>query len=328
MTMFGIGGRSASHRAVAWSLVLLVALVVIAVFALYSGAAGNDSVVIWNIRAPRVATAAAVGAGLAIAGVLLQGALRNPLADPALVGVSAGAALGAVVAAALGISYNTFLSACIAVLAASIAIGLVLWVARSQGRIEVVTVLLGGIAMTAFAAAVVSVIVTTSDLAGSRTVSFWTTGSFALANWSGFISMIPALVLGTAIGLAVARPLDIFALGDSAAFASGVPVAKIRIAALLAAVLLTATGVAVVGIIAFVGLLVPHAVRLLIGPSHRALIIVSGLAGALVLVLADTAARLLLSPIELPVGAVTAIVGAPLFLVLVSSTRARQGGWA
>jgi iron complex transport system permease protein len=122
--------------------------------------------------------------------------------------------------------------------------------------------------------------------------------------------------------------LDIFALGDSAAFASGVPVAKIRIAALLAAVLLTATGVAVVGIIAFIGLLVPHAVRLLIGPSHRALIIVSGLAGALVLVLADTAARLLLSPIELPVGAVTAIVGAPLFLVLVRSTRARQGGWA
>ncbi len=307
---------------------VLVALIITSVIALLSGAATNDSVIILNIRAPRVVTAVLVGAGLALAGVLLQGSLRNPLADPALVGVSAGAALGAVVGAAIGVGYNTFVAALFALIGGLFAVFVVVWVARTRGRIEVVTVLLGGVAVTAFASAIVAIVISLSDLAGSRPVSFWATGSFALSNWNGVWSIAPAVAIGAVIAFWIAPALNVFALGDDAAFASGVEVKSTRIWALVAAVLLTGAGVAVVGVIAFIGLLVPHAVRLLIGPSHRSLMAVSIVAGAFVVVAADTVARLIASPVELPVGAITAIAGAPLFLVIVARTRSRQGGWA
>ena len=315
-------------RSVWLFVLLLIALVVSVLVALFSGAATTDSVIIWNIRAPRVVAAMLVGAGLALAGVLLQGSLRNPLADPALVGVSAGAALGAVVGAALGMGYNSYAAAIFALIGGLLAMFIVVWVARTHGRIEVVTVLLGGVAITAFASAVVAILISLSDLAGSRPVSFWATGSFALSNWDGVLSMAPAIAIGSVIALLVAPALNVLSLGDDAAFASGVEVKKTRVWALGAAVLLTGAGVAVVGVIAFIGLLVPHAVRLLTGPSHRALMIVSAVAGAFTLVAADTVARLVVSPVELPVGAITAIIGAPLFLVIVARTRSRQGGWA
>jgi iron complex transport system permease protein len=308
--------------------IVLVALIGSVVLSLLSGAAASDSVIIWNIRAPRVLTAVLVGAGLAVAGVLLQGSLRNPLADPALVGVSAGAALGAVVGAALGLGYNSYAASLFALLGGLLAIAVVVWVSRTHGRIEVVTVLLGGIAITAFASAVVAILISMSGLAGLRPVSFWATGSFALSNWSGVLSIAPAVVIGTGIALFIAPALNVLSLGDDAAFASGIEVGKIRMWALGAAVLLTGAGVAVVGVIAFIGLLVPHAVRLLIGPSHRSLVVVSAIAGAFTVVAADTVARLVVSPVELPVGAITAIVGAPLFLVIVARTRSRKGGWA
>jgi iron complex transport system permease protein len=308
--------------------IVLVALIGSVVLSLLSGAAASDSVIIWNIRAPRVLTAVLVGAGLAVGGVLLQGSLRNPLADPALVGVSAGAALGAVVGAALGLGYNSYAASLFALLGGLLAIAVVVWVSRTHGRIEVVTVLLGGIAITAFASAVVAILISMSGLAGLRPVSFWATGSFALSNWSGVLSIAPAVVIGTGIALFIAPALNVLSLGDDAAFASGIEVGKIRMWALGAAVLLTGAGVAVVGVIAFIGLLVPHAVRLLIGPSHRSLVVVSAIAGAFTVVAADTVARLVVSPVELPVGAITAIVGAPLFLVIVARTRSRKGGWA
>lgn len=308
--------------------IVLVALIVSVALSLLSGAAGSDPVIIWNIRAPRVLTAVLVGAGLAVAGVLLQGSLRNPLADPALVGVSAGAALGAVVGAALGLGYNSFAASLFALLGGLLAVVVVVWVSRTHGRIEVVTVLLGGIAITAFASAVVAILISMSGLAGLRPVSFWATGSFALSNWSGVLSIAPAVVIGAGIALFIAPALNVLSLGDDAAFASGIEVGKTRMWALGAAVLLTGAGVAVVGVIAFIGLLVPHAVRLMIGPSHRSLVIVSAIAGAFTVVAADTVARLVVSPVELPVGAITAIVGAPLFLVIVARTRSRQGGWA
>ena len=308
--------------------IVLVALIGSVVLSLLSGAAASDPVIIWNIRAPRVLTAVLVGAGLAVAGVLLQGSLRNPLADPALVGVSAGAALGAVVGAALGLGYNSYAASLFALLGGLLAVVVVVWVSRTHGRIEVVTVLLGGIAITAFASAVVAILISMSGLAGLRPVSFWATGSFALSNWSGVLSIAPAVVIGTGIALFIAPALNVLSLGDDAAFASGIEVGKIRMWALGAAVLLTGAGVAVVGVIAFIGLLVPHAVRLLIGPSHRSLVVVSAIAGAFTVVAADTVARLVVSPVELPVGAITAIVGAPLFLVIVARTRSRQGGWA
>jgi iron complex transport system permease protein len=315
-------------RAVILFSVVLIALIMTAVIALLSGAAANDSVIIWNIRAPRVVTAILVGGGLALAGVLLQGSLRNPLADPALVGVSAGAALGTVVGAAIGVGYNTVVAALFALIGGLVAVFIVVWVARTHGRIEVVTVLLGGVAVTAFASAAVAIIISLSGLAGSRPVSFWATGSFALSNWNGVWSIAPAVAVGAVIAFWIAPALNVLSLGDDAAFASGIEVKSTRMWALIAAVLLTGAGVAVVGVIAFIGLLVPHAVRLLIGPSHRGLMAVSVVAGAFVVVAADTIARLVVSPAELPVGAITAIVGAPLFLVIVARTRSRQGGWA
>jgi iron complex transport system permease protein len=161
-----------------------------------------------------------------------------------------------------------------------------------------------------------------------RSVTFWTTGSFALSNWAGVNSMWPAIAIGVVLAFYLAPSLDLLALGDEGAYASGVPVFRIRTLALFAAVLLTAAGVAVVGVIAFLGLVVPHAVRLVIGPAHRRLLLISALGGAVVLLLADTIARLALSPVEIPVGSVMAIVGAPVFFVLLGRARNRQGGWA
>ncbi len=307
---------------------LFITLSVLIAVSLNFGAASTDSVVIWNIRLPRTIAATLVGVGLASAGVLLQGSLRNPLADPALVGVSAGAALGAVLGAAIGLPFNSIGVTSVAVVTSSIAMAFVLWVSRSNGRIEVVTVLLSGIAVSAFGAAAMSIIISTSNAAGTRSVSFWTTGSFSLSNWSGVNAMWPAIAIGMVLAFFLAPSLDLLALGDEGAHASGVAVSRVRALALLAAVLLTAAGVAVVGVIAFVGLVVPHAVRLVIGPSHRQLLVVSAVGGAVVLLLADTIARLALSPIEIPVGSVTAIVGAPVFFVMLGRARNRQGGWA
>jgi iron complex transport system permease protein len=307
---------------------LTLTLIVLVAISLRFGAAGVESVVIWNIRLPRTVAAILVGIGLASAGVLLQGALRNPLADPALVGVSAGAALGAVFGAAIGLPFNSLGVTAAAVVGSSIAMAVVVWVSRSNGRIEVVTVLLAGIAVSAFGAAVIAILSSMSDLAGVRSVTFWTTGSFALSNWAGVNSMWPAIAIGVVLAFYLSPSLDLLALGDEGAYASGVPVFRVRTLALLAAVLLTAAGVAVVGVIAFLGLVVPHAIRLVIGPAHRRLLLISALGGAVVLLLADTIARLALSPVEIPVGSVMAIVGAPVFFILLGQARNRQGGWA
>jgi iron complex transport system permease protein len=314
----------------AWILgsILFVLLFTLIVISLQFGAAEADSVIVWNIRAPRTIAAILVGVGLASAGVLLQGSLRNPLADPALVGVSAGAALGAVLGAAIGLPFNSLGVTSIAVVTSAIAMAIVVWVARSNGRVEVVTVLLAGIAVSAFGAAAMSIIISMSDLAGARSVTFWTTGSFSLSNWDGVNSMLPAILIGVILAFFLAPSLDLMALGDESAYASGVNVSRVRALALLAAVLLTAAGVAVVGVIAFLGLVVPHAIRLVVGPSHRQLLVLSAIGGAVILLLADTVARLAFSPTEIPVGSVMAIVGAPVFFFLLGRARNRQGGWA
>jgi iron complex transport system permease protein len=159
-------------------------------------------------------------------------------------------------------------------------------------------------------------------------LTFWSSGSLALSTWPAVTSVLPFALLGGATAAYVARSLDVLALGDRSAAAAGVDVRRVRIAALAAVVLLVGAGVGAVGVIAFVGLLVPHAVRAVLGPRHRGLLLVSALAGALLLLVADTVARLLANPLELPIGAVTAAIGAPAFFVLLRRTRARQGGWA
>lgn len=308
-------------------LVLLVAAASAA--ALFVGAAETSSIIITEIRAPRIALAVIVGAGLGVSGALLQGTLRNPLADPGIIGVSASAALGAVIAVAIGAAYSSFLAAIGATILGLAGMALVIWIARSaSGRTEVVTLVLGGVAVTAFAAATLSIVVALSDTAGARSTTFWTTGSLALATWPGVWSTVPFVVVAIGLAALVTQRLDVLALGDRAAWAAGVDVDRTRAIALAGAVLAVSAGVAVVGVIAFVGLIVPHAVRMLIGPRHGSLIVGSALAGALLLLLADTIARTVASPVELPLGVVTAVIGAPVFVVLLRRTRAAQGGWA
>lgn len=320
--------RSRARTAVVLIL-LAVLLAAAALGALLIGAAETSNVIITEIRAPRIALTLIVGIGLGISGALLQGTLRNPLADPGIIGVSASAALGAVAAVAIGAAYSSLLAAVGATLAGLAGMALVLWIARSaSGRTEVVTLVLGGVAVTAFAAAVLSVTVATSGVAGARSTTFWTTGSLALTTWPGVWSTLPFLIVAAVLAALVARDLDVMALGDGAAWAAGVQVERTRMLALGAAVLAVSAGVAVVGVIAFVGLVVPHTVRMLIGPRHGGLLIGSALAGALLLILADTIARTVVSPVELPLGVVTAIIGAPVFVVLLRRARAAQGGWA
>ena len=245
-----------------------------------------------------------VGGWLAVAGALMQGSLGNPLADPALVGVSGGAALG------------------------TVAVAIVVGVSVRDSLPEVVTLLLAGVAVTAFTTAALAVLVSMSDVAGARSVTFWTTGSLALSTWGGVLSVAPFAVIGLALAATTPRSLDALSLGDRAAQAVGVDVAGARYRALAAVVLLVAAGVATIGIIAFVGLLIPHAMRAIVGPAHGRLLIVSGLAGALLVLAADTLARVVANPIEIPIGAATALIGAPAFFVLLRRTRAQQGGWA
>ncbi|MFY9332101.1 MAG: iron ABC transporter permease [Candidatus Nanopelagicales bacterium] len=307
---------------------LTVCTAALATAALFIGAADSTTQIITDIRAPRVILALSIGAGLGVSGALLQGAFRNPLADPGLVGVSAGAALGTVVIVAVGAAYGSWLAAMGGVIGGIAAMASVMWIAKTPGRTEVVTLILAGVAITAFAAAVLSIVVATSDSAGTRSTTFWTTGSFALATWPGVVATLPFIAVGLVIAGALSGKLDALSLGDRAAYASGVPVRAVRWWALIAAVLTVAAGVAVVGIIVFIGLLVPHAIRLVLGPRHGRLLAGSALGGALLILLADTAARTLAAPVELPVGVVTAIIGAPAFILLLRRTRREQGGWA
>lgn len=315
-------------RRVAVLAVLAVGLALMAVIALRTGAAETTAVVVSGIRAPRIALAVAIGAALGLAGAAMQALLRNPLADPAIVGVSAGAALGAAAAVGAGAAFATLPVTAAGVVGALAAIAVVTLVARHRGRTETVTLVLAGIAVSAFAAALVSVVVGANDDAAVRSVAFWANGSLALATWPAVGSALPWILAGAVGVIALARRMDVLSLGDRAARASGIDVGRTRAAGLAAVAALVAAGTAVAGVIAFVGLVVPHALRPLVGPAHRWLLPASALAGALALLAADTVARTALAPVELPVGAVTALIGGPAFLALLLRTRDRQGGWS
>ena len=316
-------------RRTAWvALALGLACVVGSLLALRLGVAEGTAQIVWEIRAPRVAMALLVGGGLGAAGALMQGSLSNPLADPALVGISAGAALATVAGAAVGLTFGSLGAGLTATVGAGVAAAVVVLASQHDGRPEVVTLLLAGVAVTAFAGALLAVLVTMTPVASGRSLTFWSSGSLALSTWPAVTSVLPFALIGGATAAYVARSLDVLALGDRSAAAAGVDVRRVRIAALAAVVLLVGAGVGAVGVIAFVGLLVPHAVRAVLGPRHRGLLLVSALAGALLLLVADTVARLLANPLEIPIGAVTAAIGAPAFFVLLRRTRARQGGWA
>lgn len=285
--------------------------------------------VLWDIRLPRVALGVVVGSSLAAAGALMQGSFANPLAEPGVVGVSSGAALGAVVQIALGFTLaGTWSLAAFAFLGGLGTVALVYFSARSEGRTEVITLVLSGVAINAFAGALIGLLTYLASDAQLRSITFWSLGSLAQATWPKVGVVAPLALAGLVCAMAQARKLDLLALGERSARNLGVDVERLRIVTLAVVALLTAASVAVSGVILFVGLVVPHLVRMVAGPGHRLLLPASALAGAVVLVVADLVARTLVAPAELPLGVLTALIGSPFFFVLLRKTRASQGGWA
>ncbi|BAG22067.1 putative FecCD-family membrane transport protein [Streptomyces griseus subsp. griseus NBRC 13350] len=285
--------------------------------------------VLWNVRLPRVALALLVGASLGCAGALMQGVFGNPLAEPGVIGISAGAAVGAVASIALGLSFfgNWTITVC-AFVAGLITVLLVYTLSRSGGRTEVVTLILTGIAVNAFAGALIGLFIFFADNAQITQITFWQLGSLSQATWPKVLAVLPCALAGLLIAPFYARKLDLLALGERPARHLGVDVERLRIVLVLVVALLTAAAVAVAGIISFVGLLVPHLLRMANGPGHRFLVPGSALGGALVLVAGDLAARTVAAPAELPLGVLTALFGSPFFFWLLRRTRRKQGGWA
>jgi iron complex transport system permease protein len=275
--------------------------------------------IVWELRLPRVLTAAAVGAGLALCGAVMQAITRNPLADPYLLGLSSGASLGAVSVLLLGLAVLLPVAAFLGSLAALAA---TLLLASALGAITPTRAVLAGLAVSALASAITSLVIFWTVTGDSyREILGWLLGSLAGARWPAVaIAGIAVIVFGIPI-LFAGRVLDAFAFGDTTAASLGVPVAATRWGLLAATALLTGALVSVSGAIGFVGLVLPHAVRLLVGPGHRVLLPLSALVGAVFLIWADTIARSLFEPRELPVGIVTAIVGAPVFAAILARKR-------
>ncbi|MEX0957035.1 MAG: iron ABC transporter permease [Rhizobiaceae bacterium] len=289
----------------------------------------RDRVIIYDIRLPRTILGALVGASLAVAGAVLQGLFRNPLADPGIIGVSAGAALGAVTVIVLGgtvlasftLVFGIFALPLAAFGGALCATLLLYGIATRQGRTSVATMLLAGIALAALAAAFTGLLIFIADDQQLRDLTFWSLGSLAGATWTKIVAAGPIIVLALAATPFLARGLNGFALGESAASHLGISVQRVKYVAIVVATAATGAAVAVSGGIAFVGIVVPHLLRLLIGPDHRYLLPACALLGAIVLLLADSVSRTIVAPAELPIGIVTAAVGGPFFLWILLRKR-------
>ncbi|MFR9749904.1 FecCD family ABC transporter permease [Nocardia sp. 004] len=286
-------------------------------------------VALWEVRFPRVVLAMLVGAALATAGALLQGVFANPLAEPGVIGVSAGAAVGAGTVIVVGGAFVAVWSVAAAAFVAGLGTTLLVYVlARSQGRTEVVTLVLTGVAINAFAGGLIALLLFIATPAARDQLVFWQLGSLNGATWESVGVVTPLVVVGSVAAVALAPRLDLLALGESAARHLGVDVERLRRAVIVVVAVLTTASVAFTGIILFVGLIVPHLVRMLVGPAHRILIPLSGLVGAVVLLAADVTARSLIDNADLPLGMLTSLIGGPVFFWLLRRTRARSGGWA
>ena len=294
-----------------------------------TGMLARDQLVLWSIRIPRIAAAAMIGALLAVSGAIMQGLFRNPLADPALVGVSSGGAFAAAVAIVLSDSawgvHFRFLQAQTLPLFAfggSLLTTVVLYkIASRSGRTSVALFLLAGLAIAALANAGIGLLVFMADDRQLRDITFWLLGSLSGATWSKAVSIAPvAMVALLAIPL-VARGLDVLALGEAEAFHTGINVERLKKISIVMVSAMTGAAVAVCGVIGFVGIVVPHLLRLFIGPGHRLLLPASACLGAILLIGADTLARVIVTPAEMPIGILTAAFGAPFFLYMLLRQR-------
>ena len=337
-------GRATRPARVTQGLVLLLAFAGFA--SLGSGATGvslldmldgltdREALILWNIRLPRLMMGALVGAALAVSGALMQGLFRNPLADPGIVGVGAGAGLGAVLAIVLGGVLPAGLAAWIGPHLVPFAAFLGGWgttialyrVASRGGRVSVATMLLAGIALGALAGAGTGVLVYMADDRQLRDLTFWGMGSLAGASWAKILASLPLILPVLALSPLLARGLNALALGEAQAGHLGVDVEWLKRLTILGVAASAGAAVAIAGGIGFIGIVVPHLLRLATGPDHRFLLPNAALLGAGLLVLADIFARTLLAPAELPIGIVTALVGAPVFLWILLQRRSGIGG--
>ncbi len=288
------------------------------------GITESQQVIVWLIRVPRVIIAALVGAALAMAGAQMQGLFKNPLASPGIIGTSSGAALGAVIVLATGLATRSmFYIPLFAFLGAFLALFTVYALALLRGNTPVATLLLAGVALNALIGAMTSFVITMAWLEYdvAREIIFWLMGGLENRTWLHVWIVLPGIIVGSIIALLYTRELDILLMGTDTAYSLGVEVEQVKRIILTSTALLTGAAVAVSGVVGFVGLIIPHIVRLIIGPLHRSLIPASAITGATFLILADLLARTLHRPEEIRLGILTAIFGAPFFLYLLIRHR-------
>ncbi|MBI35496.1 MAG: Fe3+-siderophore ABC transporter permease [Flavobacteriales bacterium] len=297
----------------------------------YSDFTNPQHNVLLYIRLPRVCLSMMIGAALAVSGAGLQGLFRNPLADPGLIGISAGAMLAASIAIIMGlqftsgflgyysISFATFLGAILTTI-------IVFKLSKSNKSTNIATMLLAGIAINALAGAVTGFIIYLSDDDQLRDITFWSLGSLGGADWEKVIALIPLIILPIIMIARLAKKLDVYALGESEALCLGVNVNSLKRRLVVWVTISVGACVAIAGMIGFIGLLIPHITRLLVGPKHRNLIWISAILGALVLSISDLLCRLIVAPAELPIGILTAILGTPLFLALLIQQKRKING--
>jgi iron complex transport system permease protein len=293
----------------------------------------RSAVILWDIRLPRLAMGVLVGGALALSGALLQGLFRNPLADPGIVGVGAGASLGAVVAIVLGGLLPPGLAALaglhlvpLAAFLGGLGVTLLLYrLATNAGQTSVAVLLLAGIALAAFAGAATGILIYLADDRQLRDVTFWSMGSLAGASWGRIASALPLILPALLAASFLARGLNALALGEAQALHLGIRVQLLKRLAIFVTAAATGAAVAISGGIGFIGIVVPHLLRLLGGPDHRALLPQSLLLGATLLIGADMIARTIVAPAELPIGIVTACLGAPVFLWILLGRRGLSG---
>jgi iron complex transport system permease protein len=289
---------------------------------------GPTADIVWRIRMPRLLLAALVGACLSVAGVVFQALLRNPLADPFILGVSGGAALGGITmlsfGGVLGLGYAAVPPAAFA--GAVLATLLLYLVAGTSGRVSATNLLLTGVVFNAFASAAIVFLASAAGLGEGTRIYLWLIGNLSAARIDVAGWLVAFLAVGLVSSIALSRSLNVLALGEEVAEQLGIPVARHQRLLLLATSLMVGAAVSVAGLVGFVGLIIPHLLRLVLGPDHRLLVPAAALGGAAFLVLCDTCARTLLGGRELPVGAVTAVAGGPLFLFLLRRHQLRVLG--
>ena len=281
-----------------------------------------QSSIFWNLRAPRIVLSVLVGAALSVCGAAYQSVFRNPLTDPYVLGISSGASVGAAVAILLGLeAYMLGVGAC-ALVTGLLTIVVIYRIASIGNRMHTTTLLLTGVCITFLMSAIISfIMVLRQDKMDS--IIFWTMGSFASASWTEVAIVAPVVAIGIGIVLYYARDLNLLLAGSETARSLGVEVERVKRVLLLSTTLMVAFCVATCGVIGFVGLVVPHCLRLVLGPDNRRIVPCAIFAGGLFMLLCDTLARTLLMPAELPVGSLTALAGAPLFIYLLYKNKKR-----